>query len=127
MKYAITFVLGALAVGIGAFGAHALENAMNEYGKEIFTTGNRYHFYHTLLMLGICVLITIKGSHPLLSTAWYFSLAGIVFFAGSLYLLATRGAHPIPAQILGPITPLGGTFFLVSWVLLVIYAVKYLN
>ncbi len=73
MKLVITFIFGALAVGIGAFGAHALESVMDNYGKEIFNTGSRYHFYHTFLMLGICVLILIKGDHPLLSSAWYFS------------------------------------------------------
>lgn len=127
MKYIITFILGALAVGLGAFGAHALAGVMDEYGKEIYNTGNRYHFYHTLLMLFICILITIKGSNQLLSIAWYFSLIGIIFFSGSLYLLATRAGHSIPGYILGPITPLGGTFFLGSWVLLLIYAFKNLN
>lgn len=127
IKFAITFAMGALAVGIGAFGAHALESAMDSYSKDIFNTGSRYHFYHTLLMLGICLLILLRGQHALLTTAWYFSLTGIVLFSGSLYLLATRSTHSIPANILGPITPLGGIFFIVAWVLLCIYVLKFLK
>ena len=124
MKLVITFIVGTLAVGIGAFGAHALENIMDSYGKEIFNTGSRYHFYHTFLMLGICLIILYEGSHPLLSSAWYFALSGIVLFSGSLYLLATQSGHSIPAKILGPITPLGGLLLIVAWVLLIIYALK---
>lgn len=127
MKPIITFVIGALAVGIGAFGAHALANIMDSYGKEIFNTGSRYHFYHTLLMFGICLIIMIKGPHSLLNAAWYLALIGILFFSGSLYLLATRTGHSIPAAILGPITPIGGLLLMSSWILLVIYAIKNLN
>ena len=81
MKPIITFVIGALAVGIGAFGAHALANIMDSYGKEIFNTGSRYHFYHTLLMFAICLIIMIKGPHSLLNAAWYLALIGILFFS----------------------------------------------
>lgn len=124
MKLIITFFFGALAVGIGAFGAHALESIMDNYGKEIFNTGSRYHFYHTFLMLGICIIILVRGSHPLLSSAWYFSLSGILLFSGSLYLLATRSGHSIPAKILGPVTPIGGLLLITAWVLCLIYAYK---
>lgn len=127
MKYAVSFVIGGLAVAIGAFGAHALAPYMSEYGKDIFTTGNRYHFYHALLMVAICMLISRGGAHRLLTTAWYFAGIGILFFSGSLYLLAIRGAHSIPAAILGPVTPLGGTFFMVSWILMAMYAWKHLK
>lgn len=127
MKAIITFIFGALAVGIGAFGAHALDNIMDAYGKEIFNTGSRYHFYHTLLMLGICLIIMIKGPHTLLHSAWYFALTGIVLFSGSLYLLATRAGHSIPSGILGPITPIGGLLLITAWVLLAVYAIKNLN
>lgn len=127
MKLIITFILGALAVGIGAFGAHALDSIMDSYGKDIFTTGNRYHFYHTFLMLFICMIILVKGNHPLLSTAWYFALAGIVLFSGSLYLLATRAGHSIPSSVLGPITPIGGLLLITAWVLLAVYALKNIN
>lgn len=124
MKLAITFIFGALAVAIGAFGAHALENVMDNYGKEIFNTASRYHFYHTFLMLGICLIIMYKGNHPLLASSWYFALSGITLFSGSLYLLATQSGHSIPSKILGPITPLGGLLLIVAWVLLIIYALK---
>src|SRR5690606_1380191 len=127
MKFLITFIVGSLAVGIGAFGAHALDKIMDSYGKEIFTTGSRYHFYHTLLMVGICLIIMNRGNHPLLNTAWYFALAGIILFSGSLYLLATRAGHSIPSGILGPITPIGGVLLMTAWILLAVYALKNLN
>lgn len=127
MKFIITFIFGALAVGIGAFGAHALDSVMDSYGKEIFNTGNRYHFYHTFLMLFIGCIILIKGGHPLLNAAWYFAAGGIFLFSGSLYLLATQSGHSIPSSILGPITPLGGLLFLTSWILLLVYAWKNMN
>ena len=127
MKLLITFIVGALAVGIGAFGAHALEKIMDSYGKEIFTTGSRYHFYHTFLMVGICLIIMTKGNHTLLNTAWYFALAGVILFSGSLYLLATRAGHSIPSGVLGHVTPIGGLLLIVAWVLLAIYALKNLN
>lgn len=127
MKLVITFIFGALAVGIGAFGAHALDSVMDTYGKDIFNTGSRYHFYHTFLMLGICLIILFKGDHPLLNTAWYFALGGIFLFSGSLYLLATQSGHSIPTKILGPITPIGGLLFIISWILLLVYAWKNMN
>lgn len=127
MKLVITFIFGALAVAIGAFGAHALDSIMTTHGKDVFNTGSRYHFYHTFLMLGICLLMTYKGAHPLLNTAWYFAIFGILLFSGSLYLLATQSGHSIPGKILGPITPIGGLLFITSWILLIIYALKINN
>lgn len=127
MKPTITFIVGALAVAIGAFGAHALNNVMDAYGKDIFNTGSRYHFYHALLMMGICLILLYKGPHVLLNTAWYLALFGVLLFSGSLYLLATKTGHSIPSAILGPITPLGGLLLMASWILLAVYAVKNLN
>src|SRR5690625_5052419 len=127
MRYITTFIFGGLAVALGAFGAHALAGVMDEYGKVIYNTGNEYHFYHTLLLLLLCILITFNGSHQLLSIAWILSLIVIIFFSGSLYLLATRAGHSIPGSILGPITPIGGTLLMISWLLLLIYSFKYLK
>src|SRR5690606_37648481 len=127
MKFLITFIVGALAVGIGAFGAHALDKIMDSYGKEIFTTGSRYHFYHSLLMVGICLIIMNRGNHPLLNTAWFFALAGIILFSGSLYLLATRDGDCIASGIFGPLTPIGWLLLMTGWIVLAVYSLKDLN
>jgi uncharacterized membrane protein YgdD (TMEM256/DUF423 family) len=47
-------------------------------------------------------------------------MLGVVFFSGSLYLLATTSN-----KIFGPITPIGGVCFIVSWLLFIITVVKH--
>ena len=110
-------VLGALAVLVGAFGAHGLESILSDDMAEVFETGVRYHFYHALAILALAA-----GSSALWSSrlclwacrAWAF---GILVFSGSLYALAMT-------QIgwLGAITPFGGTAMIAGWVLLALAA-----
>lgn len=110
--YAILFaVFGFLAVAIGAFGAHALQEVLSSYGKSIFETANRYHFYHSLALGLVCFLPNRKDIDS--KIAFCFSL-GILVFSGSLYALALT-----EIKILGAITPIGGVFFLIGWGLLV--------
>ena len=109
--------LGMLAVLIGAMGAHSLEGLLSSEGMETFETGVRYHFYHTFAIL-ICTVLIHFGKKSLL---WYAGLAfaiGIGLFSGSLYLLSFRETIALPTQWLGPITPVGGLFFVAGWMLL---------
>ena len=126
IKWIITFTLGALAVGIGAFGAHALNKYMDDYSKGIFETGSKYHFYHVLFMIAILIIASWQNTkYPnSLNYAWICSLAGIILFSGSLYLLATKELHAIPTKILGPITPLGGLFFIAAWILMIVFFLR---
>ena len=107
------FVL-ALAVIVGAFGAHALEGRLDAYAKGIYQTGVSYHFYHALGMLIVSFLPRL-GALPASRAAWVCALllTGIVLFSGSLYALAITGV-----RLLGAVTPLGGLSFIAAWLLL---------
>jgi uncharacterized membrane protein YgdD (TMEM256/DUF423 family) len=111
-------VLGAvnalLSVAAGAFGAHALKARLPEELLAIFETGARYHMYHSLGLIAIGLVAQARPS-PLLSTAGWAMLAGIVLFSGSLYALALTGI-----RVLGAITPLGGVGFLAGWAMLAV-------
>ena len=113
-------ILGALAVGIGAFGAHGLKEVLSETGRvDTFETGVKYHFYHSLSILLIGILALIKPNWKQLSTAAILMAVGILIFSGSLYLLSLSGI-----TWLGAITPLGGVAFIAGWVLVFLAASK---
>lgn len=119
MKYyhyiQIAAVFGALAVMLGAFGAHALAPILAQHGREAtYETAVKYHFYHSLALLMTGILIyQFPDSRKLRTGAWLF-IAGTVIFSGSLYLLCFTGA-----TWLGAITPFGGTAFILGWLFLV--------
>lgn len=113
-------LLGALAVGLGAFGAHGLKSRV-EAGTldpallEAFKTGVQYHFYHVLALLAVgCAGLLPGRAATVAVVAW---LVGIALFSGSLYLMTLTGA-----RWLGAITPIGGVAFIVGWVALVFAA-----
>lgn len=113
----IAAIMGFLAVGIGAFGAHGLkgiitDNQLPVERIDIFKTGVSYHFYHTFALLA-ALAMPIPLSYS--KKAAYFFIIGILLFSGSLYLLAIREFIPIPTVILGPATPIGGLFFMAGW------------
>jgi len=107
-------VLLALAVTIGAFGAHALEGRLDAYSRGVYETGVMYHFFHVLGLLIVSFLPRI-GALSASRAGWVCGLlcVGIVLFSGSLYLLAVTGV-----RTLGAITPVGGVSFIAAWVLL---------
>lgn len=107
---------GALAVALGAFAAHGLSGRIAPEALGWFETGARYHMYHALA-LGLSAL-AMQGEAVRAArwSAWAFTV-GIVLFSGSLYLLALTGRHYFVF-----ITPLGGTAFLVGWIMLAIAA-----
>lgn len=117
----LTGILGALAVGLGAFAAHTLKPQLTDYQVSIFETGSDYHFFHTLALLGLVALVGKLPDRTLRVTAILWTL-GLVCFSGSLYLLACRDLIAVPAQVLGPITPIGGLFFIAGWTMLVVAA-----
>ncbi|NRA65103.1 MAG: DUF423 domain-containing protein [Pseudobacteriovorax sp.] len=102
-----------LAVGFGAFGAHALKNMLSEYALGVFETGVKYQFYHGLALLNLGFLASrLEGTS--LQVAGYSFIGGVIIFSGSLYTLSLTG-H----KWLGAITPLGGALFIVGWVSLI--------
>ncbi len=103
---------GFLAVGAGAFGAHALRQRLTPESLSIFETGARYQMYHALALLAAAWASTQGAGSMALFAGWCFA-AGTVLFSGSLYLLAFTDA-----RIIGAVTPLGGLAFLAGWLAL---------
>lgn len=112
-------VSGFLAVGLGAFGAHGLKDRLGPDLMAVYQTAVQYHFFHTLALLAVGLMIQQGWQHPALKvSAWLFAL-GIVVFSGSLYALAITNI-----RVLGAITPIGGVMFLIAWLCLAVAAWK---
>ncbi|SDN42273.1 Uncharacterized membrane protein YgdD, TMEM256/DUF423 family [Fictibacillus solisalsi] len=109
----------AVAVMLGAFGAHGLEGKLSERMLEVYKTGVQYHMYHAIGLLAVGLLTgKITGSGQLHWAGWLMFI-GIILFSGSLYALSTTGISK-----LGIITPFGGVAFIAGWVLLIVAAAK---
>lgn len=107
-------ISGSLAVGLGAFGAHALKTQLTPYQLDIWQTGVFYQFVHTLLLLFVSRQNDWFINSPRLTKLSCWSLTiGIILFSGSLYLLALTSLKWV-----GIITPIGGLLFITSWLLL---------
>jgi uncharacterized membrane protein YgdD (TMEM256/DUF423 family) len=101
-----------LAVALGAFGAHALKSTLESNAMlEVWNKAVLYHFLHAIAL----VVLALSGTGN--RAAWFLLAAGILFFSGSLYLMALL---PHWRGSLGPITPLGGLCFLAGWGWLII-------
>jgi uncharacterized membrane protein YgdD (TMEM256/DUF423 family) len=113
-------VFMALAVGMGAFGAHALKERLDEYSLSVYEKAVFYHFVHALGILLIALLVRagLVGSSAGNRAAWLLA-AGILLFSGSLYALAISGT-----RLLGAITPFGGVTFIIGWLMLAYDAVR---
>lgn len=104
-------VLGALAVLLGAFGAHALRAQLAPDMLAVFETGVRYHFLHAIALL-------FTGRHAdgrAGRAAGVLFVAGIAIFSGSLYALALTGV-----RAWGAVTPVGGVAFIAGWIALAV-------
>ena len=114
-------VQGFLAVSLGAFGAHALENVLDDYGQGIWDTAVQYQMFHAtgLILIGILMSAKLFGEMKQLKTAMICMNAGIFFFSGSLFVLALSGI-----KVLGAITPIGGVFFLIGWAMVIAATLK---
>lgn len=112
-KIKIVAILGALGVGIGAFGAHGLKPYLDVAQTETFKTATLYHFIHIVAMLTIAMNSTRSKVNNL---SFYLFLAGVVCFSGSLYILSTRHLYGGDTwNFVGPITPIGGLLFIFGW------------
>lgn len=114
-------IFGFLAVALGAFGAHALEGVLDDYGVDIWEKAVKYQMFHSagILVVGLLLHRNIFGEMKSLKWATICMSVGILFFSGSLYTLAVTGI-----KMLGAITPIGGCLFLVGWVLVIVATVK---
>ena len=111
--------VGGLAVILGAFGAHGLEDQLTPESIDAYQTAVQYQFLHVLsglLVIALSNTLNLKWPRLILT----FQLLGIILFSGSIYLLSTKSLTGIEWSFLGPITPIGGVFFIISWLLLAI-------
>jgi uncharacterized membrane protein YgdD (TMEM256/DUF423 family) len=108
-------IAGALAVVLGAFGAHALRDhfaslADGETRRRLWETASHYHLMHALAV-GIAGYLSSKtAAASAASIAGFCFLAGILLFSGSLYAMAVTGIRG-----LGAVTPFGGLAFIAGW------------
>ena len=112
----IAALLAFLSVALGAFGAHSLNELLTTEKLNSFETGVRYQFYHSLALLIIGLNANKLNATALIGK---FMLIGIVFFSFSIYLLSLQELIGINLSILGPITPIGGLFLMISWLILI--------
>lgn len=121
-KFFLTWgaIFGMLSVMLGAMAAHALKARVSEAELQIFETGVRYQFYHAFALILVGILCNFYRA-KLLKYAGYFFIAGIVFFSGSLYgLMMVKASGLAGFNWLGPITPIGGMFFIAGWLFMLI-------
>lgn len=115
-------ISGALAVVLGALGAHALKSVLTTELLAAFETAVRYHLIHSVVLLVLVVLLHFRESPfngPRIILASKLILAGMVSFSGSIYLLSTRSLWDADyLKILGPITPIGGILLVIGWILI---------
>ena len=106
-------ILAALAIAFGAFGAHGLKELVSSEALATFETGIRYHMYHSIALL----IIGFASVIPTQTRRWVFLffIFGLIFFSGSIYLLALKEVLPFSVSFLGPVTPIGGMFLILGW------------
>lgn len=106
-------ILGAIAIILGAFGAHALKKVLNADQLATFETGVKYQMYHALFLLfvGTSVLVSEKAQKGI----YYLVLSGVLFFSGSIYLLATNELTTFDFRVIGFVTPIGGLLLIMAW------------
>jgi len=115
---------GALAVILGAFGAHGLKGKITPSLLDAYQTGTHYHLFHVLALLCLGLLMmrvaSIHDSLPFaLKLTAYCWMAGMALFSGSLYGLALGGG-----SWLGPVTPVGGLLLIIGWMNLAVAIAK---
>ncbi|KMT65258.1 DUF423 domain-containing protein [Catenovulum maritimum] len=113
------FFFGLTAVILGAFGAHALKPMLTTKEMEVFDTAVNYQFTHAFALISVAICYRLTQYKQLKLAAIVFCL-GILGFSGTLYLWVLTGK-----KWLAMLTPLGGSFLIMGWVLLIIFAFKY--
>lgn len=114
--------IGMLAIILGAFGAHLLKKYLSVEQLITFETGVRYQMYHAFFLL---FLSTRKEFTPkTLKTIYNLTVAGVVLFSGSIYLLATKNLTLFDSKIIVFATPLGGFLLILAWLALFVSIFK---
>jgi uncharacterized membrane protein YgdD (TMEM256/DUF423 family) len=113
---------GMTAIVLGAFGAHALKKVLTIDQLATFETGVKYQMYHALflLFLGLNSHLSNKIKKIILGL----TILGVIFFSGSIYLLATDSLNAFNFKVIGFITPIGGLLLILAWSILMVQFLK---
>ena len=117
-------IMMAVAIGLGALGAHAFENVLSDKQMEAYDTASLYLLIQSL---GVFIISLLPIEERSKKRICWLLIIGIVLFSGSIYLLSTREVLGISdgiRKILGPITPIGGMLLIISWILLALKIVR---
>jgi len=105
-------IFGMLAIILGAFGAHALKKVLSLEQLSTFETGVKYQMYHALFLLFVGLA---SISEKAKKTIYYLVVIGVIFFSGSIYLLATNDFTTFDFKTIGFVTPIGGLLLILAW------------
>ena len=114
--------LAMLSVVLGAFTAHILKSKLTIEMLEVFQTGVKYQMYHAFYLILLSLIIGF--SEKQLKLIYLFVVFGVLLFSGSLYLLAFNEIIEAIDVKVGIITPFGGMFLIVSWLLAIVFLIK---
>ncbi len=106
--------LGAVSVGLGAFGSHGLREHLDDRGLELYRTAIQYLMLHSVGTVLAGIVLSRRAGIP----AALFSV-GSLLFCGSLIGLALEGP-----RVLGAVAPLGGSCFIAGWLVFGWYALR---
>ena len=115
----ITSIIGAVTIILGAFGAHALAKTLTIEGMNSFEIAVRYQMYHVIVLLFVNTYQGFNDKQKNRISNLFF--LGILFFSGSIYAIQLLG---VSAKSIWFITPLGGLFFMLGWLFMVIAFAK---
>jgi len=118
-------MFGVLAVVLGAFATHGLENVLNAKALQTFETGVKYQMYHALFLLALSNLTKLPKKSK--KGVFYIIVTGILFFSFSIYGLATNTLTAFDFKSIAFITPIGGSLLIVGWMMLGYRYYKLLN
>ena len=115
-------VLIVIAIILGAFGAHALEEKLSLEQLQTFEVGVRYQMYHGIALLAVG--LSASQFNFSLKPFVFLVISGVIGFSVSIYFLAMQDLLGVKLSFLGPITPIGGSLLIVAWVFLLWKVVK---
>lgn len=115
-------IFGMLAIILGAFGAHALKKVLSIEELSTFETGVKYQMYHALFLLFIGK--TNELSQKIKKSIYYLVVFGVIFFSGSIYVLATKNLTTFDFKAIGFITPIGGLLLILAWAVVALHLLK---
>ncbi len=113
---------GMIGIIIGAFAAHGLKPLLTSENILTFETGVKYQMYSALYLLVLSGLTVV--SEKVKKICFYLTVVGIVFFSGSIFLLATNSLSSFDFRVIALITPVGGTLLISAWIVLLISVIK---